>query len=69
MSGYVEIVELQEVVEIITNEVQGPPGPPGLGATVSPNPDNRLVVAGDGGLYVPNDLATDPLAYYILAKS
>lgn len=37
-------------------------------ATVSTDPDNRLVKR-PNGLYVRDDLVPDPLAYYILAKN
>lgn len=51
----------------------GLPGPPGKDGRdgsgfVSAHPENRLVIAPDDGYYVP-ELMTDPLAYYILARS
>ena len=51
--------------------VQGVPGPPGKdGQThISADTPNRLRWGSDGGLYVPDDLVPDPLAYYILAKA
>ena len=51
--------------------VQGVPGPPGKdGQThISADTPNRLRWGSDGGLYVPDELAPDPLAYYILAKA
>lgn len=66
--------------EMLLFSEQGPPGPPGpQGAAGAPGKDgqtnisadtpNRLRLGSDGGLYVPDDLVTDPLAYYILAKS
>lgn len=36
---------------------------------VSADPGNFMEVGGDGGLYVPDDIPTDPLAYYLLARS
>lgn len=36
---------------------------------VSADPGNNMAVGGDGGLYVPDDIPTDLLAYYILARS
>jgi hypothetical protein len=36
---------------------------------VSTDPDNRLRLGSDAGMYVPDDLVPDPLAYYILAKA
>lgn len=45
------------------------PGPRGAGAAeVSSDPDNRLTVGSDGGLFVRDTFIPDPLAYYILAK-
>ena len=66
--------------EMLLFSEQGPPGPPGpQGAAGAPGKDgqthisadtpNRLRWGSDGGLYVPDDLAPDPLAYYILAKA
>ena len=51
--------------------VQGVPGPQGKdGQThISADTPNRLRWGSDGGLYVPDDLTPDPLAYYILAKA
>ena len=39
------------------------------GAGISADPGNRAVAGTDGGVYVPDDLVPDPLAYYILAKA
>ena len=39
------------------------------GAHISSDAGNRAVAGSDGGLYVPDDLTPDPLAYYILAKA
>ena len=41
----------------------------GGGANISADTPNRLRWGSDGGLYVPDDLTPDPLAYYILAKA
>lgn len=41
----------------------------GGGANISSDAGNRAVAGSDGGLYVPDDLTPDPLAYYILAKA
>lgn len=50
----------------------GPPGPPGAGSggapLISSDADNRLKTGSDGGLHVADTLS-DPVAYYILAKS
>lgn len=46
----------------------GAPGAPGLSGAISADADNRATHGTDGGLYVP-ELAVDPLAYYILARS
>ena len=48
---------------------QGQPGLSGAAAQISLDAWNRLVSGSDQGLYVPDDLASDPLAYYILAKN
>lgn len=47
----------------------GPPGPPGDIGNISNDPGNALVAGTDQGLYVPDDIPTDPLAFYILARS
>lgn len=59
-------IETTEVASVVieTPVAQGPPGP---GATISPDPDNRLTQR-PNGLYVSDVLIPDPLAYYILAK-
>lgn len=46
----------------------GEKGDPGPAAFVSADANNMTRVGTDGGLYTP-DLVSDPLAYYILAKS
>ena len=50
----------------------GPPGPPGAGSggapLISSDADNRIKAGSDGGLHVADTLS-DPVAYYILAKS
>ena len=38
-------------------------------AAIGADAGNRAVAGSDGGLYVPDDLTPDPLAYYILAKA
>ena len=72
-----------EMLELAEQGPPGPPGPPGpQGVQGVPGPQgkdgqthisadtpNRLRWGSDGGLYVPDDLAPDPLAYYILAKA
>jgi len=64
------------VLEIVKEEIviveacqQGLPGRNGSEASISTDPDNRLTRGTDDGLYVKDDLAPDPLAYYILAKA
>lgn len=47
----------------------GPPGPSGAEAGISSSAGNALVTGPDGGLYVPADIPSDPVAYYILAKN
>lgn len=46
----------------------GAAGAPGVSGAISADADNRATHGADGGLYVP-ELAVDPLAYYILARS
>lgn len=59
-------IETTEVALVIETPVaQGPPGP---GAAISPDPDNRLKQR-PNGLHVSDDLIPDPLAYYILSRS
>ena len=60
----------ETVVTLISEVIQGPPGPKGdsANASISADLDNRLTTGSDNGLYVP-ELAADPLAYYILAKA
>lgn len=68
-------IETAEVVYELTDQGSAPvvietpvsQGPPGPGAAISPDPDNRLTQR-PNGLHVSNDLTPDPLAYYILAK-
>lgn len=59
-------IETTEVAPVVieTPVAQGPPGP---GATISPDPNNRLTQR-PNGLHVSDDMIPDPLAYYILAK-
>jgi hypothetical protein len=54
-----------EVIEVVE---RGPKGDSGAVASISTDPDNRLTTGSDDGLFVP-ELAADPLAYYILAKT
>ncbi len=69
------VVEIAETVYELSDESSAPvvnetpvaQGPPGPGAAISPDPDNRLTQR-PNGLHVSNDLIPDPLAYYILAK-
>ena len=61
------------VVDVLTIGLQGPPGPRGLSGegtlSISTDLNNRLTQGTDSGLFVQNDLTTDPLAYYILSKA
>ncbi|PJK01448.1 hypothetical protein CO615_03995 [Lysobacteraceae bacterium NML75-0749] len=45
------------------------PRRPVVSARISTDTHNRLRRGSDDGLYVPDDLTPDPLAYYILAKT
>lgn len=62
------VVENTEII-IVEACQQGLPGKDGGEAKISTDPLNRLIKGSDDGLYVFDDLAPDPLAYYILAKS
>ncbi len=62
------VVVSENNIEVIEVAAQGPPGAPGVG-TVSTDADNRLTLGTDAGLYVPDNLNPDPLAYYILSKA
>lgn len=55
-------------IGVLTTINTGLVGPPGPGASISADPDNRLTTGSDNGLYVP-EIVIDPLAYYILAKA
>ncbi|ALT58061.1 hypothetical protein FDG94_gp069 [Pseudomonas phage SM1] len=64
-----------EPMILLTEVSVGPPGPPGkdgnidnLEAAISTDPGNNLALGSDSKLYTPDDIASDPLAYYILAK-
>ncbi|MFT4041217.1 MAG: hypothetical protein QM692_23750 [Thermomicrobiales bacterium] len=66
------LLETRQVQVLLTEGVQGPPGPPGpagSGTAISADADNRATLGSDGGVYVSDDFAPDPLAYYILAKA
>jgi len=74
-SEYAVALEPDAETVVVTAGEQGPPGPPGKNAPgagdaplISEDPDNRLTLGSDDGLYVRDDLIPDPLAYYILAK-
>ena len=66
---------MTNIVSEVVLGIPGPPGPPGeKGAngdvsSLSADPGNAITVGTDGGLYAPDDIPTDPLAYYILARS
>ena len=57
----------QEAAQQALDEVRAIAANPTL-AAISTDPDNRLTTGSDDGLFVP-ELAADPLAYYILAKT
>lgn len=62
------VVERRQV-EVVEVARQGPPGPASPVGGISADDGNALTRGGDGGLYVPDDIPADPLAYYILARS
>ena len=64
-------VEQSQIVVVAAGQ-QGPPGKPAPVVSVggiSLDPGNSITNGTDGGLYAPDDIPTDPLAYYILARS
>lgn len=68
------VAVIQGAGQIQTVTVVGPhcvhtPSTPGDAPAISADPDNRATLGSDGGVYVPDDLVPDPLAYYILAKA
>lgn len=74
MSDCIDVIEIEAadhplVVELGIPGPPGPPGPPGDIGNISTDPGNALTAGSDQGLYVPDDIPTDPLAYYILAKA
>ena len=55
--------------EVVTTVNVGFQGPSGAAASVSNDPGNSVIVGTDGGIYVSDNSAIDPVAYYILAKA
>lgn len=74
MSGPITIIHTGHAAHTVTivgvPGPAGPPGPPGSGGAplISSDADNRLKTGSDSGLHVADTLS-DPVAYYILAKS
>lgn len=66
-SSEVLVVESDVEVEVVEVAEQGQPGAP-IGG-LSKDAGNALTHGSDGGIYAPDDIPTDPLAYYILARS
>jgi hypothetical protein len=52
---------------LVATGEQGPAGRSGLGA-ISADAGNAITQGTDSGLYAPDDIPADLLAYYILAK-
>lgn len=69
-SVILETIEVTDLIE--TPAEQGPRGRDGKdgvdASSISEKPNNRLTKEPDG-LYVFDDLAPDPLAYYIISKN
>jgi len=66
------LIEPDSQIEVAFMGMQGLPGiqgTPGSSASISADPDNRLTTGTDSGIFSPEWSGTDPLAYYILAKS
>ena len=65
------VAERQETA-VVAVGAQGPAGAPAPVVSVggiSNDAGNAITHGTDGGLYTPDDIPTDPLAYYILARS
>ena len=65
------VAERQEIA-VVAMGAQGPAGAPAPVVAVggiSNDAGNAITHGTDGGLYAPDDIPTDPLAYYILARS
>ena len=65
------VAERQETA-VVAVGAQGPAGAPAPVVAVggiSSDVGNAITHGTDGGLYAPDDIPTDPLAYYILARS
>lgn len=58
------VVSATDTIVVLSGQM----GPPGEGAAISSDIDNRLTRGTDLGLFVP-EIYIDPLAYYILAKA
>lgn len=69
-SSEVLVVESDVEVEVVEVAEQGAPGAPGSPpGGLSNDVGNAITHGSDGGIYTPDALPTDPLAYYILARS
>lgn len=72
--GAPELIVESNEREVIAEIAVGPPGPagqpgqPGSEASLSTDPGNAAKTGTDSGIYVPDDINADLLAYYILAK-
>lgn len=74
----VEVVSDPDTIVVTVPAEQGPPGPPGprgetggvgLEKSISADAGNAMRPGSDAKLFVPDDIASDPLAYYILARN
>ncbi len=66
------VVVVREPVRqvVAVGAMRGPKGSPGVGgADISADAGNAITTGTDDGLFAPDDIASDPLAYYILAKN
>lgn len=65
-----DVIEIETLVDpdVIEVGLRGEPALQGSG-NISADPGNALTEGSDAGLYVPDDIPSDPLAYYILARS
>ncbi|MFM7012182.1 MAG: hypothetical protein ACKO0Z_23115 [Betaproteobacteria bacterium] len=66
------VVVMREPVRqvVAVGAMRGPAGKAGVGgADISTDAGNAITTGTDDGLYSPDDIASDPLAYYIIAKN
>jgi hypothetical protein len=60
---------IRDVPRIVQVIARGPQGASSAEVSISNDENNRAEVGDDGGIFVADGAAFDPLAYYILAKN